>query len=542
VAAAVDADNEREVVGYDIVLLRRKIPFYLKFLLYIFLFLYILGIVYMAVFLPKLNFSLLKYINIKWIIIWTLAQAIASATLATIVGLPVGIAAGFYKLRLAMTYRSLGLPVFMAPSVAVVLGFQWAHSVGLLPDPFWRAPLGIIIIHSYFNIPLSAVMVETSLQGTLGELNEYIYSLGLPRRTLYFKVLIPLSIPGALLAWLLSFTYSFLSLSVPLMLPGSAYRYYTLEAWIYTLYYSFPSLRLLAYGLAILQALFLFTLAIILLKIHSKTRPGELGEKTWRPTPGRIEGLALSLYAIILLALLYIPIAGVFLQAYTGRHGGFSLEPLRMLLYGRIPLPPGAGLARSIANSIVYAVLTAVLAVLLSVPAVLGGSVRRAITMLPMVVSPVMAGIGLYITYYHSLESHVGQDAAVVLIIILAHTLAALPLTSRIIETGLLRLPREVRGLLVSLRIGGISLLSNLAGTIRGAVVSGLVLASIASLGEFGATLVVSTPRTWSLGVLTYYLYNSGRAVQAASVSASMLLLLSIVMVALSYRWVKEWF
>ncbi len=538
----MDADNEREVVGYDIILLRRKIPFYLKNLLYIFIFLYVLGIVYIAVFLPKLNFSLLKYINIKWIIAWTLAQAVASATLATIIGLPIGIAAGFYRLRLATTYRSLGLPVFMAPSVAVVLGFQWAHSVGLLPSLFWRAPLGIIIIHSYFNIPLSTVMVETSLQGALGELNEYIYSLGLPKRTLYFKILIPLSIPGALLAWLLSFTYSFLSLSVPLMLPGSAYRYYTLEAWIYTLYYSFPSLRLLAYGLTILQALFLFAVTIMLLKIHTRTRPGELGERTWRPLPGRLEGLALSLYSAILLVLLYTPIAGVFLQAYTGRHGGFSLEPLRMLLYGRIPLPPGAGLARSIANSIIYAAITAILAVLLSIPAVLGGSIRRAVTMLPMVVSPVMAGIGLYITYYHALESRIGQDAAVVLIIILAHTLAALPLTSRVIETGLSRLPEEVRGLLVSLRVEGIALLSNLTGTIRGAIASGLILASIASLGEFGATLVVSTPKTWSLGVLTYYLYNSGRAIQAASVSASMLLLLSILMVALAYRWAREWF
>ncbi len=543
-AAGVDADNGRKVawIGARWIgsVLDKRLPLPIRFLPYIFIFLYLFISFNIIEFISLKELYLIKEINLAWILEWTLLQSLASATISTLLGIPVGIASGYYGSRIARTYRILGLPVFMAPTVAVVLGFNWLYTIGILPQRLFYAPLGIILVHSYFNIPLTAVLVDSSLRGSASELIEYLSSLRLKPGKLAL-ILVQLASPGILTAWLLSFIYSFIGLATPLMIPGAAYHYYTLEAWIYTLYYGFLGYRGLAALLAILQAIFLLTVSTLMLYTHKRLPRGELAEKTWFP-PWKTRGkLVLEAYSGLMLLLLYAPLLGVFIESLTGPNG-FTLEAYKRLLTGSLPLPPGANPLRSIVLSLVYALGTAIAATALALIVALGGSTRRVASMVPLVVSPVMAGMGAYIFLYKPLSGLIGDLSAILFIIIFLHTIAALPLSSRSIEVGLARLSNELLAYLSQLKISMLRLLITIARATGPALVASVLLASVVSLGEFGATLVVTDPRTWSLGVLAYELYSMGRVVKEASAAASLLLLLTMVFVFMVSRRVKEWF
>jgi len=481
----------------------------------------------------------LELVDPAWTITWTLGQAAASASLAVLLGLPVGVAGGFYGARTARAYRVLGLPVFMAPSVAVVLGFRELTALGLAPAWASEAPQGIILVHAYFNIPLAAVLVYSSVAGIPRETIEFLESIGLRGRRLLVKAVLPAALPGAASAWALAFLYAFTGLAAPLMVEGSAYRYYTLEAWIYTMYWSFPSYRGAAALLALLQAGILIAAALLLVRASLASR-GELGESS---RPGRARGL-LEAYSIVLLALLYLPlaavVAGSLIDPYTGETG---LGAYRLLLEGAVGLPPGASFTGSLANSLAYAVLAAGGATLLSLPLVLGGGVwRRLAGVSPLIVSPVMVGVALSLTVYPVLVQALPRRLTVLLLVVIAHAAMALPLASRSMDAGLGRMPRELATHIVGLGLRGWRLAGVLARAAGPGLTASIVLSIAASLGEFGAVLVITDPETWSLGVLVYKLYSAGRAPHVAAAAATILLAMVVLAAWAAARRMREWF
>ena len=494
----------------------------------------------LALYLPRAPLDVLERIRLDWILAWTIAQASASATISVLLGLPVGIAAAWYGSRAARAWRILGLPVFMAPSVSVVLGFRALAEYGLAPGWAARAPWGIIVVHSYYNIPLSAVLSYSSIAWVAGELVDYVESLGLRGWRLWRRVLLPAALPGAMAAWLLAFTYSFTGLAAPLMVEGAAYKYYTLEAWIYTLYWGFPAWRLSAAVLSILQSGLLLVLAYALLRYTERR------EHVEAPAPakaGRLGAALLEAYSLTLLAALYAPLASVvaysLVDPYTGR---VTLEAYERLFHGPLPLPPGASAAKSIAWSIFYATATSMLATISSLTPALGGRARRLASLAPLTVSPVIAGVGLHLTLYHPLSTRIGHTATVVLLIVLTHTAIAVPLASRALELGIRRIPREALDYLASLPLSPWRHALLILASAGPGTVAAALLSAVSSLGEFGAALVITEPSTWSLGVLTYNLYSAGRLLHVASASATILLALTLAATAAAASRLKQWF
>lgn len=523
-------------------LVSARLPVSVKILAYMIVLLFATAPIPLLFYLPRAPLSLITQVNLSWIIEWTLLEAAASATIAVLVGAPVGIAAGYYGSRPARLYRVLGLPVFMAPSVAVVLGFRWLAGLPYMPGWIARAPWGIIVVHSYFNIPLAAVLVYSSIAGVSREIVDYLESIGVRGWRIWRLLLIPASLRGSLSAWILTFIYSFTGLAAPLMVEGSAYRYYTLEAWIYTIFRGFPSYRILAVLLTLLQAGFLTMVAVLFLRSQFKAAAAELGEATRRP---RETGwrLALDAYSTIVLAYLYAPILGVLLMSFTtGR--GIGLDNYARLIQGPLPVPPGASFARSILNSIVYASIAVAGSILVSLPLVAGK--RRLLGSLagvsPLVISPVTLGISLYLVYYTRLHGIIGHTPTILFLVGLSHIAMALPLASRAVDSALSRLPGEVLEFMVMVGLKGYRLLTLLARSSGPGLVSAAMLAAASSLGEFGATLVLTEPSTWSLGVLTYNLFGAGRLLGVASASASVLLAMSLALLFLVARNLREWF
>ena len=462
-------------------------------------------------------------------------------------GWPLGILAGFYGFRPARALRSLGLPVFMAPSVAIALGFREIYAGLLRETPMealGRGAIGVVAVHSYFNIPLAAILTAAAAAGAPPEAVEYFTSIGLRGPRLWLQALLPLTAPGAAAAWLLAFTYSFMGLTAPLMIPGAAYRYYTLEAWIYTLFRGFPTLQGLAAWAAVLQLAALSAIAAIFAAVHSRLPAVEVeGGRALLPLQGSWEAAAAWLYTLLVYVYLALPIVGVvgasLVDPLTGRIG---FQAYVRLAEGRAPLPPGASLAGALANSLAYAAIASVASVAaaaLAAPA--SGALVRASLLAPLAVSPVVAGLGLYLTMYRPLESLAGPLWASRTLIVVAHTAVGLPLAARSVESGLSRIPREAVEFAASIGLRGARLALHLSRATGEALVSGGLLAAAASLGEFGGVLVLSVPETWSLGVLTYRLYGAGRVLHLAAASATILLALTLALTLAVSRRVERW-
>ncbi len=496
----------------------------------------------LAAVLPRAPLGVLARLDMPWILSWTTAQAAASAGLAVLLGTPVGVAAGYYGVPVARAYRVLGLPVFMAPTVAVVLGFRWLAGLPLVPDWLAEAPAGIILVHAYFNIPLAAVLAYSSVAGVAAELVDYIEGVGIRGWRLWARVLAPAAAPGALAAWTLAFIYAFTGLAAPLMVEGAAYRYYTLEAWIYTVYWGFPAWRLAAAALALLQAAVLLAASALLLRALQAAPRIEAGEAYRRPRGGAAARI-LSAYSLVLLAALYAPLAGVaaasVVDPYTGEAG---LGAYQRLLQGPLPVPPGASFPRALANSVLYATVTAALATILGSSLAAGGTARRLAGLAPLAVSPVVAGVGLHLNLYPPLAAALGHTAAIAVLVVLAHTVMALPLASRSLEVALRRVPSEALAFLASIGLHGWSLQAHLLRAAAPGLAAAAALSAASSLGEFGAVLVVTDPSTWSLGVLVYNLYSAGRMLHVASAAATILLSLTLALTALVASRVREWF
>ena len=470
--------------------------------------------------------------SLPWVLGWSIGQAALSASLATLAGWPLGVLAGFYDSRLARIAVAASLAPFMSPVVAAALGLRVLYGEGGIVSRYlgfarvlaegWT---GVIALHSYFNIGFAAAMAAAAAAATDRSVVEQVEIMGFRGPRLWLRVLLPLTFRGALQAWGIAFLYSFAS-AAPLLVAGAAYKYYTLEAWLYSLYYGFPGapgLQGLAAMLALVElglaALFSATIVYLL----ARGVPSPLAARGHGVL--RLRGLyrlAAALYTILVLAYLYAPVLGIGWEAM-----GASISELERLS------SIGPGLGGAIANSIAYAVFTVASSLVLGLVVARGRA--SSITALSLIaVTPVAYGVAAVIAYYNALSRIMSPAAATVPLILLAHIAAALPLSSRVLGEALARLPREVAEYMLSIGLRGSRYLRHLLGSAAPSIAVAAGLAAAASLGEFGATLSVSVPRTWSLTILVYHIYASGRFLAEASLAALILEALSLGTITIS--------
>jgi len=458
--------------------------------------------------------------SMAWVVSWTLLQAAASATIAVAAGWPLGVLAGFYRCRAARAAAWAGLGVFMSPVVAAALGMRslyYATPLGFLAEG-WS---GVIALNSYFNIGFAAALVAASARETEAAVVEQARLLGLRGARLWLRALLPLTRRAAAYAWAVAFLYSATS-SSPLLVAGAAYRYYTLEAWLYSLYIGFPSLRGLTAALALGELLAAAAASWLLLSRLLRLEASPLAARGRGEIPLRgTSRLAAAAYAAAVAAYLYAPVA-----ALAANASGASLASLAAAAEAL-----GAPLARTLANSAAYAAATVAAAVPLGAVAAASRSLSAA-ALSAIAVAPVAYGVAATLTYFHALEPLLGPVAASAALILLAHVASALPLASRALDLARARTPRETLEHALLLGLRGARFLAHWLAAAAPAAAAGAALAAAASLGEFGATLVVSTPETWSLTVLAYHLMGGGRVFHEACLAALLLEAASLALMA----------
>ncbi|WP_245971682.1 ABC transporter permease [Calidithermus terrae] len=423
---------------------------------------------------------------------WSLGYGLASSLLTVLLALPLAYAFR-YRFPGREALLSLSTVPFVLPTLVVALGFlALAGPRGLLGLNLQGTPWILLWAAVFYNLGLVLrllVVLLPSLETPLAAAR----TLGASPWRAYLRVGVPLLAPGLLAGGGLTFLYTFSSFGLPLVLGGT--RYATLEVEIYTLLsyrLAFPEATALALAQLAVSAgvtlLYLWAQARLALSLQAGAGP--------RPLP-RAKAWALALALWLGFTLLYAPLLALLLQALQSP-GAFA-----SVWHSDDFTPAGEALW----NTLRFAGLTLMLAFptgFLYAYAVWRGERQGWGTrwldlggMLPLLVSPVLVGLG-YLLAYPRLSGSLG-------LLIAAYALLSYPLLSRALLPALRAMPHSVLEAARTLGAGPWRRLWRVEWPLlQPALRSGAALTLAAVVGEFGATLVLRRPEWTTLSLAIY--------------------------------------
>lgn len=444
-----------------------------------------------------------------WFSTW---QAVVSTLGTLAVGLPAAYVFARYRFPGKRLLRTITLVPFVLPTLVVAAAWQallgprgflnqLLPALALPPLRAGGSAGAIIAAHVFFNTALVVRLVGDSWAQLHPRVIETAAVLGAGPMRRWRAVTMPLLSRPIFAAALLVFLFDFTSFGVVLLLGAG--RYATLEVEIYLQTVTLFDLRAAAV-LSLLQLL--LTALVTAAYSNAAARYGatpRLGRAAAyeRPPAAARERWLVAVTVGALLVWLVVPLAALALRAL------FSLEDGRLTLamFTRLgSRPRGAALAvpplLALRNSLLFAVLTALLSLAVGLPAALAAvGVRRAwlrrlvdiAVMLPLGTSPVTIGFGFILAL--GLPGFDLRASPVLLPV--AHTLVALPLVFRALTGGLQAVPARLREAAAVLGAAPAQRFMYVELPVLGrAAASAALFAAAISLGEFGASALISRP------------------------------------------------
>ena len=453
--------------------------------------------------------------NTQHVVLFTFYQASLSTLLTLLLGVPSAILFARFNFRGKTLLRALTAVPFLLPTVVVAASFNsLLGSRGLLntilqssnslfhPSSFLLHPfIAILLAHLFYNTTIVIRIVGAALSNLNPKLDQAARTLGADSLRVWLNVTLPLLRPSILAASLLVFLFDFTSFGVILLLGNS--RLSTLETEIY-----FQAVRQfnlpLAALLSIIQLLCTLTVSILYSKYAIRNT-----QYNPHPTPPlKPKSLKQKLYVVPLCSLLTVyfalPLASLpfrsltRLEADRGQRGevqyGFTTDYYKELFINRrgsvFYVPP----FQAILNSLTYALATTILSILLGFPAAFAlahptrlEKILDPLIMLPLGSSAVMLGLGFIITY--------GRWLASPWLVPFAHTLVALPFVIRTLQPAIASIPQRLRQAASTLGASPLEVWKNIdLPILRRATLAAATFAFTISLGEFGATLLITRP------------------------------------------------
>jgi thiamine transport system permease protein len=468
----------------------------------------------------SLDFSVLHSL------LFTLYQALLSTILTLALGLPAAFLFARFDFRGKAFLRTLTAIPFMLPTVVVAAGFNaWLGPRGWLnitlmktfglesPPVAFIGTLGAILLaHVFYNTTIVVRMAGNALAHLDPRLDQAARTLGADPPRLFWRVTLPLLRPCLLAAALLVFLFDFTSFGVILLLGGS--RFATLEVETYLQAVQMFNLPLAAW-LSLIQLLCTLAFSVLYSRLVTRavSAPRPAASNLRRPRSWRqrlfVLALSFSLFTFYFLPLFSLPFRSVArLEADLGQRGqiqyGLTTAYYSELFVNRTGslfyVPP----VRALGNSLGYAALTVILSLALGFPAAAALARPRRLErildpflMLPLGASAVTLGLGFIVSF--------GRMLASPWMVPLAHTLIALPFVIRSLQPALASIPDRLRQAAGSLGAAPVRAWFAVDWPIvRRAALAAAVFAFTISLGEFGATSLVSRPEYPTLPVAIY--------------------------------------
>ena len=486
---------------------------------------------------------------------FTIWQAALSTLLTLLVGLPGAYLIGLYRFRGKALLRTLTAIPFMMPTVVVAAGFNallgargWIN-LGLMRALQLETP-PLLVINTLYAILLAHVFYNTTIVMRLvgdfwarldPRLTQASQTLGATPWRSFTHITAPLLGPAVLTAAVLVFIFNFTSFGVILILGGP--RFATLEVAIYRQTLNFFNMPLAAV-LSLLQLLCTLGLTVAYTRLAARvSRPLRIHtpQTTQRQLTKWRTRLAAGVIIISLSALLVAPLGALAarsifkLEADRGERGvvttGFTLNYYRELFINRRQAVFFVTPIETIGISLRNALLTVALSLGIGLPTA-GMLARRTrlgrwldpILMLPLGTSAVTLGLGFIIAFNRPPLNLRASP----LLLPLAHTLVAFPFVIRSLLPAWTSIRPQLRQAAAVLGSSPSRVWREIDLPLIGrAAIVAAAFAFTISLGEFGATALLSRPEFPTVPVAIYrYLSQPGALNYGQALALSTILML----------------
>jgi thiamine transport system permease protein len=466
------------------------------------------------------------------VLLFTLYQAFLSTLLTLIVGLPTAYLFARFDFPGKALLRALTAVPFMLPTVVVAAGFNallgprgW-FNLGLMnlfgleaaPIQFVGTLRAILMAHVFYNTTIVIRLVGSALSQLDPRLEGAARTLGADRRRVWWHVTLPLLRPSLLASGLLVFLFDFTSFGVILLLGGPGFATLEVETYIQALQMlNLPLAGLLSAVQLLCTLIFsvLYTRVVAKTRVQVSPRAAQYHLRRARAWSEKIfvAGLGILLILFFILPMLALPLRSVSrLEAARGERAdvqyGLTSDYYNELFINRrgslFYVPP----IRAALNSLGYAGLTVLFSLLMGFPAASAlarpGRFERwldPLLMLPLGASAVTLGLGFIISFNRPPLRLLASPW----LIPLAHTMVALPFVIRTLQPALASIPDRLRDAASSL--GASPLCVWLAvdwPIIWRASLAAATFAFTVSLGEFGATALLTRPEYPTIPIAIY--------------------------------------
>jgi spermidine/putrescine transport system permease protein len=156
-------------------------------------------------------------IRVAW---HSLVIGVLSATLASILGTLTAIGLHRYRFKGRQLMQGLVFFLIIVPDIVLAVAFLMLYNSFGLALGFWS----LLLAHTSFCMPFSAVMVLSRIKSMDSELVEVAKDLGASDSTILRRILLPLLLPAILAGWLISFTLSLDDVMISFFVSGPTFQ------------------------------------------------------------------------------------------------------------------------------------------------------------------------------------------------------------------------------------------------------------------------------------------------------------------------------
>lgn len=472
--------------------------------------------------------------TVRRVLGFTFWQAALSTVLTLALGLPGAYLFARYEFRGKSVLRALtGVP-FVMPTLVVAAGFNallgtrgWVNVILIrifdlseTPINFTHTLVAILVAHVFYNTTIVLRMVGDFWAHLDPRLGKAAQVLGANRMQVLRSITLPLLSPVIAAAAVLVFIFDFTSFGAVLVLGGPQYA--TIEVEIY-----YQTISLFNLPLAAVLAVIQLGCTLLLTTLYTRlavrvTQPIELRarEHTRRHLHSWRQRILAGTIILVMLVLLIAPLAALAARSVTSlgqiktREG--SLSPgLTLAFYKALGVNQQESLfyappSTAIAISLGYAAITVILALTLGMPAAWALAQNRTarlnrvldpLLMLPLGTSALTLGLGFLIA--------LGPLRASPLLIPIAHTLVAFPFVVRSLTPALQSIQPRLRQAAAVLGASPRDVIRHIDLPLIGrALLVAATFAFTISIGEFGATSLLTRPEYPTVPVAIYRLIS----------------------------------
>ena len=472
--------------------------------------------------------------DVLWFTTW---QATVSTILTLVLGLPPAYVLARYSFRGRRILLAVATVPFVLPTVVVGAAF-----LALLPESWHGTAEAMIVGHIFFNIAVVVRLVGSMIAQIPHDLSGAARTLGASPTRVARLVLLPLLAPALWSAAAVIFLFSFTSFGVAKLLGGPAHP--TLEVEIARRATQLGDVG----GAAALSVLQLGVLAVLIALTARRQRraalelPGAAGSH--RPRCARERALVAGVAAATVLAI-GTPVVALVARSFdTGN--GWTFGAWRKL--GTAEFRPGVGLGvdplASIGASLRFAVVAALIATAIGFLAATAihaspraGRLLDTGLMLPLGTSAVTIGFGMLITF----DRAPFDWRAEWWFIPLGHALVAVPFVVRSLLTVLRAIPSDLRAAAATLGADPVRAWWHVdARALVRPLVAGAGFSAAISLGEFGATTVLTRTGRETLPIAIGRLLSRSGGIPRAQAFALSTILLALTALVVVISGVRE--